>query len=139
MFTNILTAVDGSQHALRAAKMAGDLTRFFNASLRLVVVYPPIPAYIGEPTFQQVLSGRISEAEKILSTAVTEIGEVPNGLETEMLEGQPAEAILNAAEVWNNDLIVMGSRGLGRLSGLVLGSQSQKVLAHAPCPVLIVR
>jgi nucleotide-binding universal stress UspA family protein len=37
------------------------------------------------------------------------------------------------------DLIIMGSRGLGTLAGLVLGSQSQKVISHAPCPVLVVR
>lgn len=139
MFNTILTAVDGSHHALKAAKMAGEIARLFNASLRLVVVYPPIPSYIGEPTFQQILSGRIAEAERVMASAVAEIGEVPGGLETELLEGQPAEAILNAAEVWKNDLIVMGSRGLGRLTGLFLGSQSQKVLSHAPCPVLIVR
>jgi nucleotide-binding universal stress UspA family protein len=43
------------------------------------------------------------------------------------------------AAVQKSDLIVMGSRGLGRLAGAVLGSNSQKVVSHAPCPVLIVR
>jgi nucleotide-binding universal stress UspA family protein len=38
-----------------------------------------------------------------------------------------------------SDVIVMGSRGLGTLAGLLLGSTSQKVVSHAPCPVLIVR
>jgi len=55
------------------------------------------------------------------------------------LEGQPAEAILQAAVGERADLIVMGTRGLGAIGSLFLGSQSQKVVAEAPCPVLLVR
>ena len=50
-----------------------------------------------------------------------------------------AEAILEAAIGEQADLIVMGTRGLGAIGSLFLGSQSQKVLAEAPCPVLLVR
>jgi len=50
-----------------------------------------------------------------------------------------AEAVLSVAEVRGNDLIVMGTRGLGRLAGAQLGSQSQKVVANDSCPVLLVR
>jgi nucleotide-binding universal stress UspA family protein len=60
-------------------------------------------------------------------------------LKTEVLEGSAAEAILEVASTRKSDLIVMGSRGLGTLSGLLLGSQSQKVVQHANCPVLIVK
>jgi len=58
---------------------------------------------------------------------------------TELIEGDSAEAIIDVAKTRKSDVIVMGSRGLGRLAGLVLGSTSQKVVSHAPCPVLIVR
>jgi nucleotide-binding universal stress UspA family protein len=47
------------------------------------------------------------------------------------------EAIIEAAMDGKCDLIVMGSRGLGRLAGLLLGSHSQKAATHAPCPVPI--
>ncbi|MFH1635561.1 MAG: universal stress protein [Chloroflexota bacterium] len=67
------------------------------------------------------------------------MGDIPGELKTEVLEGPPAEAILNVADTRGNDLIVMGTRGRGRLSGLLLGSQSQKVVAHAHCPVLLIR
>ena len=56
-----------------------------------------------------------------------------------MIEGSPAEAIIEVAKTRHSDVIVIGSRGLGRLAGLVLGSTSQKVVSYAPCPVLIVR
>lgn len=78
-------------------------------------------------------------AEQILNGALTEVGELPGKLVKEILEGPVAEAVLRVAEVRDNDLIIMGTRGLGRLAGALLGSQSQKVVAHANCPVLLVR
>jgi nucleotide-binding universal stress UspA family protein len=67
------------------------------------------------------------------------VGEIPGQIHTEMIEGSPAEAIINVAETRHSDVIVMGSRGESTLAGLLLGSNSQKVVSHAPCPVLIVR
>jgi len=58
---------------------------------------------------------------------------------TEILQGPPADAILRVAKTRDVDLIVMGARGLGSLGSLLLGSVSQKVMAHADCPVIIVR
>jgi nucleotide-binding universal stress UspA family protein len=88
---------------------------------------------------QVVITNRKGEAEEILSAAVKEVGSIPCEIHTEILEGDPASAIIEVAKVRNSDLIVMGSRGLGRLAGLLLGSTCQKVVSHATCPVLIVR
>lgn len=140
MFERILLAVDGSDHALRAAYKAAELARTIQSKeLMIVVVYDPIPIYLGEPNMQIAITNRRGEAEEILNTAVQEVGEVPCKIQTSLLEGSPAEAVIEAARAHNSDLIVIGSRGLGRLAGLLLGSTSQKVVAHAPCPVLIVK
>jgi len=140
MFKNILLGVDGSEHALRAVKTAADLARSMNAEiLRIVVAYEPVPPYLGEPNMQTAISGRMKEAESILEEALKAVGEISGEIHTEILEGPPAEAILDVANTRKSDLIVMGSRGLGRLAGALLGSQSQKVVRHASCPVLIVR
>lgn len=139
MFKNILLAVDGSTHAERAAQMAAELARCTQATLRVVVAYDPVPDYLGEPNLQAAISARINAAESILQKALEIIGDIDPPPHTSILEGPPAEAILNVAETRQVDLIVMGSRGLGRLTGLLLGSQSQKVVSHAKCPVLIVR
>lgn len=140
MFNNILLAVDGSDHALNAARMAAQLARSMDsAELRIAVVYDSIPPLLGDPDFQIVLNARLDETEKILQSAVKAVGEVPSTVSTETIAGDPAEAIIKIADTRKCDLIVMGSRGLGRLAGLVLGSVSQKVVSHAPCPVLIVR
>ena len=140
MFETILLAVDGSEHGQHAAKTAGDLARAVKAKdLWIVVAYEPIPTYLGEPNLSQAIAHRTMEAQEILKKAQEVIGSVPADIHTEVIEGSIAEAIIDVARVRKSDLIVMGSRGLGRLVGAVLGSNSQKVVSHAPCPVLIVR
>lgn len=140
MYKNILLGVDGSENALHAAKTAGDLARNMKSKiLRIVVAFEPVPPYLGEPNLQTVISARVKEADDIMHKAIEAVGEISGEIHTEVLEGSPAEAILDVANTRKSDLIVMGSRGLGRLTGLLLGSQSQKVVQHAPCPVLIVR
>ena len=140
MFERILLAVDGSEHALHAAQKAAELARVMNSKeLRIVVVYDSIPIYLGEPNMQIAITSRKGEAESILEKAVQTVGKVPSEIHTGIIEGSPAESIIEVANTIKSDVIAMGSRGLGRLAGLVLGSTSQKVVAHAPCPVLIVR
>jgi nucleotide-binding universal stress UspA family protein len=139
MFENVLLAVDGSKSSMQAAQIAAEIARCHKGILRIVVAFDPLPSYLGEPNLQAALSIRMKKAEEILSDALDAVGSVPGEIHSEILEGPPAEAILHVAEIRHNDLIVMGSRGLGRLTGLLLGSQSHKVVTHAPCPVLIVR
>ncbi|NWF64789.1 MAG: universal stress protein [Chloroflexi bacterium] len=140
MFERILLAVDGSEHALHATRKAAELTRCMKPKeFRIIVAYDPIPLYLGEPNMQIAITNRKGEAEEVLKMAVKEVGDLPCEVHTEIIEGDPASAIIEVATVRNSEVIVMGSRGLGRLAGLLLGSTSQKVVSHAPCPVLIVR
>jgi nucleotide-binding universal stress UspA family protein len=140
MFEQILLAVDGSGHALKAAQLAGDLARAVNAAhLRIVVAYDCIPPYLGEPNYQHVVDARLREANTSFEKAEHAVGKVPAEVHCELIEGDPAEAIIKVATIRKCSLIVMGSRGLSGLSGLLLGSTSQKVVNHAPCPVLLAR
>ncbi len=140
MFESILVAVDGSEHGQRAVKVAAELARAVHAkNLRLVAVYDAVPSYLGEPNLSQAIAARSAAAEKILDMAEKLVGTVPARVHREVLEGQVAEAILEVADTRKSDMIVMGSRGLGRLEGALLGSNTQKVVNHAACPVLIVR
>ena len=140
MFENILLAVDGSEHSLHAARVASDLAQAMKSqTLRIVVAFEPIPVHLGEPFMQETINARLSEAEAIAQKAVESVGTISAAIYTETLEGNPAEVILEMAKAQNSNVIVMGSRGLGKLAGLLLGSTSQKVVSRAPCPVLIVR
>lgn len=140
MFERILLAVDGSEHSYHAARAAADIARAMKSEiLRIVVSYDRIPPYLGEPNLQNVINARVGEAQAILDKAVEAVGNVPAEVHTELIEGDAAESIIDVATTRDSSVIVMGSRGLGSLKGLVLGSTSQKVVSHAPCPVLIVR
>jgi nucleotide-binding universal stress UspA family protein len=139
MFTNILVALDGSEHALKAARIAGEMATCLKANLWVVVAYEPLPPYLGEPVLQEAITARLAQSEAILQSGLQEIGQFSGAIKTEILQGPPAEAILSVAEAREVDLIIMGTRGLGRLAGLLVGSQSQKVVSHAHCPVLLVR
>ncbi len=74
-----------------------------------------------------------------MKDALSQIGEISGKLTTELLEGPVAEAILGVIDAREIDLVIMGTRGLSRLQGLVVGSQSQNVIQHASCPVMLVR
>lgn len=139
MFKNILLGVDGSAHALKAARLAGNMARAMKADLRVVVAFDPVPSYLGNSNLEEAIAARVQAAEAILKEALEAVGETPAPVATEILEGPPAEAILAVAETRGNDLIIVGSRGHGRLASLLLGSQSNKIIQHAHCPVLVVR
>jgi len=140
MFDAILLAFDGSEHARRAAGVAADLARAVKSrQIRIVVAFDAIPSFLGEPNLSQAAAVRTTEAEATMVEAKRLIGSIPGEVHEEILEGPAAEAILHVAATRHSDVIVMGSRGLGRLEGALLGSNSQKVVSHAACPVLIVR
>ena len=139
MFNNILLAYDGSEHSRAAAQAAGDLARQQpRPSLWVVTVVDPIPNGLGEPIFSQLIAERKMAAQRAINEARQMVGE---GVEIrqEILFGSVAESIINVAETRSCDLIVMGSRGLGPLKGLLLGSQMHKVISLANCAVLVVK
>ena len=141
MFTNILVPVDGSDHALHALDVACHLAQKYGAVLRLVHAYPPIStdSTMGGPDIEPLITRRTEAGEAVLARARERIKDCALDITTELREAPDAEAILEEADVHHCDLIVMGTRGLGRLTGLLLGSVSQKVVQHAKCPVLLVR
>lgn len=140
MFDNILLAVDGSDHSMRAAQYAGELARALNSGMvRIVVAFEPIPDYLGEPNRQQAIDARLEKANAILQNAQQRVGKTSGEVHTELIEGSPAEAIISVARTRASAVIIMGSRGLSNMAELVLGSTSHNVVSHAPCPVLIVR
>jgi nucleotide-binding universal stress UspA family protein len=139
MFTKILLAFDGSDHARKAAKIAGEIANTMQADLWVVFAYDPIPSYLGTPNFQAAIDNRLNIGEEVMNEAIREIGSVSGKITKEILEGSATEAILSVAEAREIDLIIMGTRGHSMIEGLLLGSHSHKVVSHAKCPVLLVR
>ena len=109
------------------------------ADLYIVVAYEPIPTELGAPYQQVIVSDRMMESDKIYEAALKDCGAVSGTIVKEILEGPPAEAILSVMEARQIDLIIMGTRGLGKIASIILGSQSYKVISQATCPVLLIR
>ncbi len=139
MFKRILLGFDGSDHAQRAAKVAAGIARQEkDAHIWVVVVVEPIPTELGKPYFSELILMRTNAGEELVELAKEIIGEDIT-VHEELLFATPAESIIEVADTQNCDLIVMGTRGLGGLRGLLLGSQIHKVISLAKCPVLAVK
>lgn len=149
MFSRILVAVDGSDHAMRAVELASDLAEKYGAELTLLSVFRP--TRLQESTHSLVRTSRSLEplhsddelqeiAQEILDAAekVAKSHEIPSVI-SKVKRGYPARTIVSTAEEVDADLIVLGSRGLGDVTGLLLGSVSHKVSSLAKCNVITVK
>lgn len=145
----VLAAVDGSEHALRAVRLAAELASRCEAELHLVHVLTDtrsgrIPR--GMEEYERLEHLELSEAtvlreaaEQMLETAAEQARAAGIArVDCHVARGDPASTILAHAAALGADVLVVGRRGLGELSGLLQGSVSQKVTYHAACPVLTV-
>ena len=144
----ILVAIDWSAASLRAAKLASELAGKYGAELLLLTVMPHLPpSNPGIAAFERSEHMRESPSALVLSgteEALVGIGTgakaqgVPN-FSCDVRIGDPAQEILAWATDAKADLVILGTRGHGRLAGLLMGSVAQKVLSLAGCSVLVVR
>lgn len=139
MFKRILLATDGSPDAEEALAYARDLALRDGAQVIVVHAFEPVPSYLGDPMEGRVTARHVAAGENVAYDAAKKLQEADVNVIVEILEGPPADAILNVASVRECDLIVMGSRGHGALASLLLGSVSHRVLAHTRAPVMVVR
>jgi nucleotide-binding universal stress UspA family protein len=137
MFRSILVAVDGSTHGTRALEEAIDLARSEGARLTLVTVatrpmiWPaPLQAAVTDAELEETAQALIDEA------AAKVPDDVP--VTTVVHVGRAADEIVRRAREHVHDLIVMGARGRGAATSLLLGSVSHGVLNQSPSAVLIV-
>jgi nucleotide-binding universal stress UspA family protein len=141
--TTILLATDGSEEAQLASTTAADLAEKTDSELHVLTVGPDYPLYeLPEhpAEFEDVLRENRRQAQEMLEQQAKRIEE--SGVtvkKTHLLEGRADKEIVELAEEIGAGLIVMGSRGHGRLRRALMGSVSDAVVRHAHCPVTIVR
>lgn len=133
----IVVGVDGSEHARRAVAWAVEEARLRDAELELVHAtidrdLPAWPAHASVPTHDELAAAGRELIEEAVQSV--DVGEVAVASTTG--SGSPARRLCEAAE--GADLLVVGARGLGGFRGLLMGSVSQQVVQHAPCPVVVV-
>ena len=137
----IVVGVDGSGSSKDAICWAVDEARLRKTKVEAVYAWQS-PLVMG---FQYIPPDLIDpealdrHAREIVEAAVAEVGDVPDDVEivARAVEGPPAGVLIEASH--DADLLVLGSRGRGGFSGLLLGSVGQQCVHHAVCPVVIVR
>ena len=138
MVKEILVPVDGSEGSDRAVAQAISMAEICDAKLNFLYV-----ANINQLAINACLSDAILEAVTKAGNVILDraMNLVPAGIEKEAFSetGSPAVVILDFAASNDIDLIVMGSRGLGLVKGVLLGSVSQYIVEQAKCPVLVVK
>ena len=148
MFKHILIPTDGSKLALKGIKAGVKLARALGARVTgLYVVAPYAPAMYGEAAmYVPGLSARdykrngARAARKALAMVESEARRPGVPFAAKVIYGAlPWEGILRAARSGKCDAVAMASHGRGGLGGLILGSETQRVLAHSRIPVLVVR
>jgi nucleotide-binding universal stress UspA family protein len=138
-FTNILVAYDGSDHSQKALDLAVKIASNSGGQLKVLYAFDKVPIIFGDDETEHFIERVMSKGREALGEATAHLHEAGVEFSTIIVEGPAAEAILRVAQAESCDLIVMGSRGLGMMQGLLLGSVSYRVLHHAQIPVLIVR
>jgi nucleotide-binding universal stress UspA family protein len=137
MLERILLAVDMSDHARKAVPAAAELAKAGGGTVQVLHVrelhYPVPPTVVGDrpEDAQQLVDGVVAELQQA--------GVIADGVVRTSTGGSPASAILEQAREVDAGMVVLGSRGLSDLGGLLLGSVAHKVIQLSACPVLVVR
>ncbi|TRO48517.1 universal stress protein [Candidatus Bathyarchaeota archaeon] len=153
MYEKILVPLDGSEPSNHALEHAISIASKFGAALRLLAVVPqvvlpvfpdegfgaaPVTAATDMARYQEKMKelyeGVLKEAEAKLRKEHPDIN-----VEATLREGRPSATIVELAEEDGVDLIVMGSRGVGGITGWILGSTSRRVVDSCTKPILIVK
>jgi nucleotide-binding universal stress UspA family protein len=139
MTMRVLLATDGSDDARMASTWLGQLPLPAGSRLRVVSAVSIPPSALDIPSVHDFIDSLREQARQAAETVRMQLA--PRFAESEavVVEGDAREAILNVADTWPADLIVLGARGLGAVAGLLLGSVSLGVARHARCSVLVVK
>jgi nucleotide-binding universal stress UspA family protein len=137
----IIVGVDGSGHSQRALEWAMKEAGMRHAPLTVLTVHPAIVGYFGgvvtsagDLELTEQTQGAVKvEADRVLAGLD---GPHPESVTVKAVHGFPVEEIINASK--DADIVVLGSRGVGGFSRMLMGSTAGQVVQHAHCPVLIV-
>jgi nucleotide-binding universal stress UspA family protein len=137
----VVAGTDGSPESMRAVEWAAREAGLRGTSLRIVAIASMPPRMSPNPATQDTVANRIEEATNgALTTAASQAAAAAPGVavETDLVNhASPATALANAGQ--DALMLVLGSRGAGGFTALVLGSVSRFAATHASCPVVVVR
>lgn len=142
MIKHILFPNDGSDNSQKALEYVKQTALKFGAKVTVATIYesPLLNGIEIVPyTFAELEKSIKEIAENILDKASKEISKSGIVCDSVIEQGDPGRIIVELAENNDCDLIVMGSRGLGRIKSFLLGSVSNYVLHHTNCPIMLIK
>jgi len=141
MFTKIPVPVDGSDNSYRALEAALVLSEKLGSNISVVNVIEQVSiTHIeSEKLLNELLEAYKKENQEILSKCSDIARQKGIDIKTVLLQGNPAPVILDYSKKENFDLVIMGSRGMGKFKELIIGSVSSKIVHHSPCAIMIIR
>ena len=148
MYKRILVPYDGTQLSDRAVAEAIAFAKNVGSKLILLYVVPPAHVSVGgdhtSPAMREIESQHAEESRKVATAMLERVRQrvADAGVECDVevrLDASPYEMIIATREDLGCDLIMMASHGRRGLQGLLLGSETVKVLTHCTAPVLVVR
>jgi nucleotide-binding universal stress UspA family protein len=137
----IIVGIDGSDHSKLALEWAMKEAAIRHAPLTVIIVHPVIAGFSGRPVAyptDDALADQAREtAHEEVDKTLAQLGVPgPETVTVQGVSGFPAEVLITASR--DADMIVVGSRGSGGFSRLMLGSVSSQVTHHAQCPVVVI-
>ncbi|MEN6348793.1 MAG: universal stress protein [Syntrophomonas sp.] len=142
MVKRILVSTDGSEYSHRALSTALEYAKVFDAEIELIHVVSQPPTHMYDFTIKEyypLSKEQVAEIGANVFDATLKGLDAENiAIKTKVVAGFPSEEILHEMRR-DFDLIIMGSRGHRPLAGALIGSVTQRVMAEAHCPVMVVK
>jgi nucleotide-binding universal stress UspA family protein len=140
----LVVATDGSAAADAALDEAISLAAETGDEIAAITVWRALQgdfglAYPSAAMLDDLLDAERKHAEGALADAVAKVEAAGLHIKTRLATGDPAEQVCAYAREIDARLIAVGTRGYGSVASLLLGSVSNAIIRHAPCPVLVVR
>jgi nucleotide-binding universal stress UspA family protein len=147
MFERVVVAIDWSDQSARAVETAAELARMSGGEVRLLHVHeverlPPHGAGPLAASLEAAASGSQQDSVDRVAAATKKVADAGIKASSEVrisLPGRVAVEIVEESKAWEADAIVVGSRGLTNLAGIILGSTTHKLLHLSSLPVVVVR
>jgi nucleotide-binding universal stress UspA family protein len=142
----LMLAYDGSSGAEAARDLLSHLPLPIGSAITVVTALEKGPDLYGAPEFGATPTNAseagdllLSDLQAMLRDAAKPLRTPDRRVDTRVVRGRPASSLIDEAQALQPDLIVVGSRGHGPLTSMLLGSVSAEIVDHAPCPVLVAR
>ncbi|MHB8845778.1 MAG: universal stress protein [Nitrospirota bacterium] len=138
-YQSLLVPYDGSEFSVKALTRAAGMAKADGGQVTALYVIPRYEEMMEFYRSESIKKSLRQEADRILGEAAAIASKLSVSIKTEVREGYASDEIVAAAQKFENDLIAMGTYGWKGVNNAIMGSTTNRVIAHSSCPVLVVK